>query len=108
MSVEFVLAIVAFGIVIYQLGGIKSRQKKIAKDVNSMMQMILRLNSCNIKFYEFSGISLQYLLIGLRTYMFAIKNQTAKADNFEEAEACKQVISEIEKLIALDMMKWKS
>lgn len=51
-----------------------------------------------------SGISLdthciQYTLVAMRPYMIAIMNAAVAREDFKEAQECKNIIQEIEKLI---------
>lgn len=86
------IIVLALVVVIYKLN-------KIQKAIKDVYELPHGESIYSIDHHEFNSISLQYILIVARSIMRSWMCECVEAENYEAADAWKQAISEVEKLI---------
>lgn len=79
--------------------------RKIEKVIQDIYNLPHGESLHSINHHEFNSVSLQYVLIAVRTCMYTWMQQCVAVENYESAENWKRAIGEVEKLIKTKINK---
>lgn len=99
------LITIALAVMPITLCYIAYKMRKVEKAIQEIYELPHGESLYSIHHHEFNSVSLQYILIAVRSFMHTWMQQCVATENYESAEHWKQAIEEVEKLIKTKINK---